>query len=77
MKNKNQQKIIKQLGMNFFKVLKINIIIRVEVYSVADLRKIYKEIRSERNISSSTRNIDIRQGMFYEKIMFRKGAVAR
>ena len=63
--------------MNFFKVLKINIIIRVEVYSVADLRKIYKEIRSERNISSSTRNIDIRQGMFYEKIMFRKGAVAR
>ena len=37
--------------MNFFKVLKINIIIRVEVYSVADLRKIYKEIRSERNIS--------------------------
>ena len=59
----------------FFQIVKIHIIIRGEVYSVADLRKIYKEIRSERNLSSFTRNIDIRQklqDMFYEKNVFKK-----
>ena len=53
----------------FFQVVKIHIIIRGEVYSVADLRKIYSKIRSERNLSRSTRSIDIRQkvqDMFYE-----------
>ena len=31
----------------FFQIVKIHIIIRGEVYSIADLRKIYNEIRSE------------------------------
>ena len=39
------------------------------------LRKIYNEIRSERNLSSSLRSIDIRQklqDMLYEKIVSKK-----
>ena len=45
-----------------------------EVYSVADLG-IYYVIRSERNLSSSTRRIDIRQNlqdMLSEKMVFKK-----
>ena len=45
----------------FFQIVKIHVIIQGEVHFVANLSKIYNEIRPERNLSSSTRRIDIRQ----------------
>ena len=59
----------------FFQIVKIHVIIQGEVHFVANLRKIYNEIRPQRNVSSSTRRTDIRQklqDMFYEKIVFKK-----
>ena len=58
-----------------FQTVKVHIIIRGEIYSVADFRKLYSKIRSERNLSSSTRRIHIRQrlqDMFNEKNVFKK-----
>ena len=55
--------------------MKIYLIIRGELYFVADLRKIYNKIRSEINVSSSIRSIDIRKKLhhtFDEKIVFKK-----
>ena len=55
-------------------------IIREEVYSVADLRKIYNKIRFERNLSSCIRSNDIRQklqDMFYEKVVLKEMSSSR
>ena len=56
--------------------MKIHIILRGE----ADLRKIYKEIRSEKNLSTSTRSIDIRQKLqdtFNEEFVFKKISISK
>ena len=59
----------------FCHIVKIHIVIRGEVYSATDLKNMYNEIRSTRNLSSSVRSIDIKNKLkntFNENIVFKK-----